>query len=601
MAGDLDGVRAQPQRRERAVAAARAQLERALADGAHGHTGGAGTVGERAVGTDDRGGAVESDRQVQEDALGAAEVARVADEDGVQRGRPGQAAKVTRRGTISAMTDERLAFPRDELRRRTVRGAIVNAFFLGGGEALVLLQGLIVIALLDPSDIGLYGIVTTTAMTIVQLRRVGIDEAFVRQEEADQEEEFQRAFTIELAIGLAFSLALLVLAPIVAVAYGDDRLLPLMIAVAYLPAGFALQAPTWIFFRRMDFVRVRALQVLIPVATFCVTVPLAAATHSVWALVIGPAVGNTVAIAAGVLVSPYRLRLRMPDRATRRRYLGFSWPIFVAAGALLVVQQGQVFAFDLDGGLAAAGYITVAWTLTRYADRADQIIATTIYPAIVIVKDQPGTLREIFVKSNRIALIWVLPFCAGQILFAPDLVHFVLGDKWQPAVVLIQGLAGAAAIQQLGYNWFSFYRARGEPRSQAVESAAMVATFLGLAVPALFLWGFEGFVWGRIASAVLVVLVRRVYVRRLLPDVALLGLGARAAAPVLAACGLVLVLRVAIGDGRPVGQAIAELLVFLVATGAFTWLAERRLLREVIAQARSGGGLGAAVAGGTAP
>jgi hypothetical protein len=129
----------------------------------------------------------------------------------------------------------------------------------------------------------------------------------------------------------------------------------------------------------------------------------------------------------------------------------------------------------------------------------------------------------------------------------------------------------------------------------------MVATFLGLAVPALFVWGFEGFVWGRIASAVLVVLVRRVYVRRLLPDVALLALGARAAAPVLAACGLVLVLRVAIGDGRPVGQAIAELLVFLVATGAFTWLAERRLLREVIAQARSGGGLGAAVAGGTAP
>jgi O-antigen/teichoic acid export membrane protein len=498
------------------------------------------------------------------------------------------------------MTDDRLAFPRDELRRRTVRGGLVNALFLGGGEALVLLQGLIVIALLQPSDIGVYGIVTTTAMTIVQLRRVGIDEAFVRQDEEHQEEEFQRAFTIELGIGLAFSVALLVLAPLVALAYGDDRLLALMIAVAYLPTGFALQAPTWIFFRRMDFVRVRALQALIPLATFAVTVPLAAATGSVWSLVIGPAVGNTVAIVAGLAISPYRLRIRVPDRATRRRYLGFSWPILVSSGALLVVQQGQVFAFDMDGGLAAAGYITVAWTLTRYADRADQIIATTIYPAIVVVRDQAQTLREIFLKSNRVALMWVLPFCAGLILFAPDLVEFVLGGKWRPAVVLIQGLAGAAAIQQLGYNWFSFYRARGESRPQAVESAVMVASFLGLAIPGLFVWGFDGFVWGRIASAVLVVAVRSHYVRRLLPGVSLLALGARAAAPVLGAAALVGLVRLAVGGDRPLGQAVAELVLFLGATAALTWLSERQLLREVVGQARSGGGLRAVATAGSA-
>ena len=29
---------------------------------------------------------------------------------------------------------ERLAFPRDELRRRTARGGVLNAVFLGGGR-----------------------------------------------------------------------------------------------------------------------------------------------------------------------------------------------------------------------------------------------------------------------------------------------------------------------------------------------------------------------------------------------------------------------------------------------------------------------------------
>jgi O-antigen/teichoic acid export membrane protein len=476
-----------------------------------------------------------------------------------------------------------LAFPRSELRQRTVRGALVNALFLGGADALVLAQGLIVTVLLGPRSIGLYGIVTTTAVTVAALRRVGIDEAFVQQRQDDQEAEFQRAFTLELLVGGAFSLVLLCAAPIVSLAYGDGRLLALTAAVAYLPTAFALQAPSWIFFRRMDFVRVRLLQALVPVVTFCVTIPLAAVGVGVWSLVIGPAVGNTVAVLAGLWVSPYRLTLRF-DADARARYFRFSWPVFVAAASLLLVSQGQMLAFTLHGRLVAAGYITLAVTLTRYADRADQIIATTIYPAICVVRDQIDTLREMFVTSNRVALIWVLPFCAGFILFSPDLVQFVLGAKWRPAVLLLQGLAGTAAIQQLGYNWFSFYRARGDSSRQAVEAVVSAAAFLALAVPGLFLWGDWGFIGGRLAGAVLVLGVRRHYVRQLL-GLELLGVAVRGAAPLVASTLVVLALRTLVWTGpRSLGQAVVEIVVFLGVTAGLTWWTERRLVRDLLAQ-----------------
>ncbi len=481
----------------------------------------------------------------------------------------------------------RLAFPRAELRKRTVRGVLINALFMGGSEALAVLQGLIVTILLGPRAIGLYGIVTTTAVTVAALRRVGIDEAFVQQQEADQEAEFQRAFTLELIVGGSFSLVLVAIAPIVAAAYHDGRLVLLMIAVAYLPTAFALQAPSWIFFRRMDFVRVRLLQSLIPVVTFLVTVPLAATGVGVWSLVIGPAVGSSVAVAAGVWISPYPMRLRF-DREARRRYFRFSWPVFVSAAALLVVQQGQLLAFTARGSLASAGYITLAVSLTRYADRADQIIATTIYPAICVVADRIDTLREMFVSSNRAALVWVLPFCAGFLLFAPDLVHFVLGAKWRPATLLLQGLAGVAVIQQLGYNWFSFYRARGDSRRQAVEAVVMTAAFLGLAIPGLLLWGTWGFIGGRLATALLVLALRRVYVRRLL-GVELLSLGVRGAAPIAGAVLAVLALRLLIWrGGRTLAQALVELALFLVLSGLLTWKLDRDLVGELLAQVRPG-------------
>jgi len=475
---------------------------------------------------------------------------------------------------------QRLAFPRDELRERTTRGGLLNALFLGGGEGLALAQGLVVTALLGPVAIGLYGIVTTTAMTIVQLRRVGIDEAFVAQTEDHQEEEFQKAFALELSIGILFSLLIAALAPVLALAYGDDRLLALTLAVAYLPTAFALQAPQWVFFRRMDFLRLRLLQFSIPAVTFAVTVPLAVVTDSVWALVIGPLAGNTVAVIAALAISPYRLRPRL-NRAAARRYLGFSWPIFATALATLLVLQGQVLAFDLDDGLAAAGFITLAATLTRYADRADQIVTTTIYPAICALGDRPATQRELFVKSSRVTMIWALPFCAGLALFAPDLVEHVLGSEWEPAVLLIQGLAVAAALQQVGYGWFSFYRARGDSRPQAVEAAVMAAAFLGLAVPGLFLYGVEGFVAGRVATSLAMLVVRRRYVRRLFANVELGGLALRGFSPVVAATGATLALRGLLDLGT-----LPELAVFATVAAALTWAFERHLLSELVDYAR---------------
>ena len=231
---------------------------------------------------------------------------------------------------MNGQSQERLHFPREELRGRTARGGVLNAVFLGGGEGLALAQGLIVTALLGPVAIGLYGIVTTTAMTIVQLRRVGIDEAFVQQSADHQEEEFQKAFSLELTIGVLFSLGLCLIAPLLALVYGDERLLGLTIAVAYLPVFFSLQAPQWIFFRRMDFLRLRLLQFAIPAVTFVVTVPLAALTDSVWALVIGPIAGNAVRRSPRCACRPTGCACASTVRRIRR-YLGFSWPIFATS------------------------------------------------------------------------------------------------------------------------------------------------------------------------------------------------------------------------------------------------------------------------------
>src|SRR5205814_750362 len=135
-------------------------------------------------------------------------------------------------------------------------------------------------------------------------QRVGSDEAYVQQEEADQEVEFQKACTLELSLSLLFTVLIAIAAPVLVAVYDDDRLLALTLAVSYLPIAFALQAPLWIFFRRMDFIRQRSLQAVVPVATFLVTIPVVLATDSVWSLVVGAFAGNVAAVILSIRLSP---------------------------------------------------------------------------------------------------------------------------------------------------------------------------------------------------------------------------------------------------------------------------------------------------------
>jgi O-antigen/teichoic acid export membrane protein len=481
-----------------------------------------------------------------------------------------------------------------DLRRRIVRGTLINAVALAGVDVLVVAQGLIVTRLLGPTAIGLYGIVTVTTMTVVALKRVGVDEAFVAQDEPEQALEFQRAFTLELAISAVFSLLLCALAPVVAALYGDPRLLELMAATAYLPLAFALQAPTWIFFRRMDFARQRLLQGVVPVVTFAVTVPLAAAGAGVWSLVIGPAAGNVAGVLAALRASPYPLALRW-DRATARRYLRFSAWVLVSSVAALVVLQGQVLAIDLHDGLAAVGFVTLAATFARYVDRADQIVTVTIYPAICAIRGSTAALAELFVRSNRATLLWTLPAAAGIVLFSPALAGHVLGRAWEPAVALIQGLAVAAALQQVGFNWFSFYRAHGEARPGAIEAVVGAGAFLALAVPGLVAAGFTGFVVGRCAGVLVQLGVRARYVHALLPSVRARDVLARPVVPTAAGTLAVVGLRLAPGwSGDAGAAALAEVALFAaVVTGASVAL-ERVLLREIAAALRGRGAFAAA-------
>ncbi|MGI8461307.1 MAG: oligosaccharide flippase family protein [Solirubrobacterales bacterium] len=481
---------------------------------------------------------------------------------------------------------DRFALGGRSLRQHAARGALINSGFQVGIVGLGLIRNVAVAAFLTAAEFGFWALLISTLMTLAWLRQVGIGDKYIQQDDPDQVAAFQKAFTLELAYTSCFFVFVVAALPVYALIFDrSDIILPgLVLALSFL--GLALQTPVWIAWRQMRFVRQRLLESIDPLVSTVAVITLAIAGAGYWALVLGLVAGSFAGAVAAVTTCPYPLRLRY-DRGTLREYISFSWPLFAASASALVVVQGTVIVGNYTVGLAGIGAIGLASQVARFADQVDGIISRTIYPAICAVKDRIDLLRESFIKSNRLALIWGLPVGVGLTLFAPDLVDHVLGVTWQPAVPLLQGFGLIFAFRQAGFNWMLFFNARGVTRPAAVEGVLIVAVFAAVTVPMLFVVGLDGYLVGAAATVAVQLAVRAWYLGRLFEGFSFLAHLGRAFAPTAIAAAILIPLRVPFEGDVPLGEMFAEIALYVVVALVATAVIERRLLGEAIGYLRS--------------
>ena len=473
------------------------------------------------------------------------------------------------------------------LRRHAASGTLINSGFQIGLAGLGMLQRVAVAAFLTREEFGIWGIVLTILITLAWLKQIGIVDKYIQQNEPDQELAFQKAFTIELCVSLIYWVVVVAVIPIYALAYGDsDIVVPALILALNVPLT-ALEAPAWIAYRRMQYFRQRVLTAISPVVSFVVTVTLAAAGLGYWSLLVGVLAGSAAAATVCVATSPYPIRLRF-DRVAVREYASFSWPLLGGGLSRLFVVQGALIAVTRTDGVAAVGSIGLALSVAMFADRVDQIVSQTIYPAVCAVVDRVETLYETFVKTNRIALMWAMPCAAAVALFAHDLTRYVLGERWVSTSWLIAVMALVSGFGQVAFNWTVFMRALG--RTRPIFTGAMVdlGIFVVVTLPAIVVLGLEGFAIGYAVAMLDQLGVRKYFLGKFFSGFSVLPQMLRAIAPTVPAAALILASRVVLPEGRSPLRALAELATFAAVAVAATYLWERSLIREMVGYLRRG-------------
>lgn len=481
--------------------------------------------------------------------------------------------------------EERFALKGKSLRRHTAQGALINSAFQVGLAGVGLLKRVGVAAFLTLGEYGLWGILVTTLITLSWLKQVGISDKYIQQDDPDQELAFQKAFTLEVAYTMCYYPLVLVSLPIYALAYDQpDIILPgFILSLSFLAT--ALHTPIWISYRQMRFVRQRTLESVDPLLSAAVTIGLAAAGFGYWSLVVGAVTGSFAAAAVALATSQYRIAWRF-DSGALREYFGFSWPLFVSGLSGIVVVQGSVLVGNHTVGLAGVGAIALATSFTAFAGRVDDIISRTIYPAVCAVSDRRALLFEAFEKSNRLAVMWGLAFGFGLVLFAGDLVTYLLGERWRPAEGLLQAFGLIVGFRQVGFNWTIFMRAVGWTKPIAVWGVLSVVNFAVVTAPLMFWLGLDGFALGMGAGLLLNLGLRGYYLSKLFDGFNIGRHLVRSVAPMVVPVVAILGLRALEAEPRTAGMALIEVIAYSGLTVAMLWLFERPLLREVLGYMR---------------
>jgi O-antigen/teichoic acid export membrane protein len=205
---------------------------------------------------------------------------------------------------------------------------------------------------------------------------------------------------------------------------------------------------------------------------------------------------------------------------------------------------------------------------------------------VCAVADRRDKLFETFIKSNRLALVWAMPFGVGLALFAPDLVRYQLGERWEPATGLLIASGLVAAFGQLGFNYAIFMRAVNDTRPMLIAALVNLLSFAAIAAPLILTVGLMGWALGFAAMTAVQIVTRGYFLSRLFAGFRMRGHFARALAPSVPAVAIVLALRAVVAPPHTLPIALAELGLYAATTIAATFWFEGPLIRELLGYLR---------------
>lgn len=378
-------------------------------------------------------------------------------------------------------------------------------------NGLAVLSTFVLAWYLSPADFGLVAIGTTLLMILTSATEFSLTAALIRHPNPD-DSHLNAAWTLNALRGLALCLLIWGAAYPASWTFDDARLVNIMFALGLSLFIGGLANPRLAMAQRallfwQDFV-VSTGQKL---AGFIAAAAVAIAFQSYWALVVGTLATQLVNVILSYVVLPFRPRIVF---RYFREFFGFSaWLTASQVVNTLNWRFDQLLVGKMFGG-TALGYYTMGSNLARIPTRESTApLMNIVFPAFASVRGDKPRLAAAYQRAQAVVTAVALPAGIGAATIADPLVRLALGEKWLPAIFVIQALGAVYALQTLGSLAQPLGMAQGETRRLFVRDTQMLIVRVPVMILGALVGGLTGVVFGRVFTGLLAAFVNMLLVR----------------------------------------------------------------------------------------
>jgi PST family polysaccharide transporter len=345
--------------------------------------------------------------------------------------------------------------------------------------------------LLSPEDFGLQGMVLVITGFLGLVSDAGLGVVSI-QREVLTHEETSALFWINVAVGVGLMLAVMAMAPLVAGFYHEPRLLLIALASApaFLLSGLAVQHRA-LLNRALRFVTIAGIEVLSYALSVATGVVMALLGCGYWALV-GMALSTPlVSSVAAWIAMPW-----LPGRPRRiagiRSMLHMGGTVTLNTLVVYLAYNAEKVLLGRFWGAEALGLYGRAYQLANLpVKQLNASIGSVAFPALSRVQVDQGRLSRLFLRGYTTAVSLTIAVVVAAVVFAEEIVHVLLGPRWEAVGTLLRLLAPAVLVFGLINPLSWLLRATGRVR-RSLHLALLIAPVVILGIAAGLPYGPPG-------------------------------------------------------------------------------------------------------------
>jgi O-antigen/teichoic acid export membrane protein len=340
----------------------------------------------------------------------------------------------------------------DSGQQRPLDLVVMRGFlWTSGGRLTVQLAtwmvSLVIARLLTPRDYGIAAMASLYVGFAQLLAELGIGAAIVQRPNLSRG-TVASLMGLSLLTGVLLALAS-VPAGFALSAFYHEPLLLMVVAVYglnFIPAA-ARSVSGALLSRMLAFQKLTALALLETLAASLTSLGLALRGWSVWSLVLGNMAGTSLAAIVSVAWANPGLSLNLA-RLRGTGTMTFGTRILVSRVAWYLYASTDFLIIGRRLGAQALGHYQLAYQFASVpADRITGALNQVLFPALSTLQQDRAQLARYLRTSTEACVLVLLPAYVGLALVADDLVSAALGPRWAGAAGILAILALAAVAR----------------------------------------------------------------------------------------------------------------------------------------------------------